>query len=186
MIDEAVGRSANRRRGEPDQSEQAWTGRSHTDTDRQAPRPDLERGGAMSAADARRSPPIRIIEPLGLRISKPCFDVPVKVSAVLGRARMEVGELLKLGPGRWLALDRKSARRSTSTSRPPRGPRRGGAGRGQARLHHDRDLKRSEIDARPCLGSLPRRSRGPRARTHLRQAVEHRSARSTCPRWSPH
>ena len=27
------------------------------------------------------------------------FDVPVQVSAVLGRARMEVGNLLKLGPG---------------------------------------------------------------------------------------
>jgi flagellar motor switch protein FliN len=35
------------------------------------------------------------------------FDVPVKVSAVLGRARMEVGELLKLAPGAVLELDRK-------------------------------------------------------------------------------
>jgi flagellar motor switch protein FliN/FliY len=35
------------------------------------------------------------------------FDAPVKVSAVLGRARMEVGELLKLGPGAVLELDRK-------------------------------------------------------------------------------
>jgi len=35
------------------------------------------------------------------------FDVPVKVSAVLGRARMEVGELLRLGPGTVLELDRK-------------------------------------------------------------------------------
>jgi len=35
------------------------------------------------------------------------FDVPVKVSAVLGRARMEVGDLLKLGPGAVLELDRK-------------------------------------------------------------------------------
>jgi flagellar motor switch protein FliN/FliY len=35
------------------------------------------------------------------------FDVPVKVSAVLGRARMEVNELLKLGPGAVLELDRK-------------------------------------------------------------------------------
>src|SRR5262249_61648767 len=35
------------------------------------------------------------------------FDVPVKVSAVLGRARMEVGGLLKLGPGAVLELDRK-------------------------------------------------------------------------------
>jgi flagellar motor switch protein FliN/FliY len=35
------------------------------------------------------------------------FDVPVKVSAVLGRARMEVSNLLKLGPGTVLELDRK-------------------------------------------------------------------------------
>jgi flagellar motor switch protein FliN/FliY len=35
------------------------------------------------------------------------FDVPVQVSAVLGRSRMEVGELLKLGPGTVLELDRK-------------------------------------------------------------------------------
>ena len=35
------------------------------------------------------------------------FDVPVQVSAVLGRARMEVGELLRLGPGTVLELDRK-------------------------------------------------------------------------------
>ena len=35
------------------------------------------------------------------------FDVPVQVSAVLGRAHMEVGNLLKLGPGAALELDRK-------------------------------------------------------------------------------
>ena len=35
------------------------------------------------------------------------FDVPVQVSAVLGRARMEIGDLLKLGPGAVLELDRK-------------------------------------------------------------------------------
>ena len=35
------------------------------------------------------------------------FDVPVQVSAILGRARMEVGDLLKIGPGTVLELDRK-------------------------------------------------------------------------------
>ena len=35
------------------------------------------------------------------------FDVPVQVSAVLGRAKMDVGQLLKLGPGAVLELDRK-------------------------------------------------------------------------------
>jgi flagellar motor switch protein FliN/FliY len=35
------------------------------------------------------------------------FDVPVQVSAVLGRARMPVGDLLRLGPGAVLELDRR-------------------------------------------------------------------------------
>ncbi|RIK96594.1 MAG: flagellar motor switch protein FliN [Proteobacteria bacterium] len=35
------------------------------------------------------------------------FDVPVQVSAVLGRSRMDVAELLKLGPGSVLELDRR-------------------------------------------------------------------------------
>ncbi len=35
------------------------------------------------------------------------FDVPVQVSAVLGRSKMDVGELLKLGPGSVLELDRR-------------------------------------------------------------------------------
>ena len=35
------------------------------------------------------------------------FDIPVKVSAVLGRARMEVNNLLKLGEGSIVELDRK-------------------------------------------------------------------------------
>ena len=35
------------------------------------------------------------------------FDVPVRVSAVLGRARMEINDLLKIGPGTVLELDRK-------------------------------------------------------------------------------
>jgi flagellar motor switch protein FliN len=35
------------------------------------------------------------------------FDVPVNVSAILGRTRMDVGELLRLGVGSVLELDRK-------------------------------------------------------------------------------
>jgi flagellar motor switch protein FliN/FliY len=35
------------------------------------------------------------------------FDVPVHVSAVLGRTRMDIGDLLQLGPGTVLELDRK-------------------------------------------------------------------------------
>jgi flagellar motor switch protein FliN/FliY len=35
------------------------------------------------------------------------FDVPVVVSAVLGNTQMPIGDLLKLGPGTVLELDRK-------------------------------------------------------------------------------
>ena len=37
----------------------------------------------------------------------PVFDVPVNISAVLGRAHMSVAQLLKLGQGSVLELDRK-------------------------------------------------------------------------------
>jgi len=76
-----------------------------SDTDAQVPLPDL------NAADA---PPIDDLayneDEQASRIAadlEAVFDVPVKISAVLGRARMEVGELLKLGPGAVLELDRK-------------------------------------------------------------------------------
>jgi flagellar motor switch protein FliN/FliY len=79
------------------------------ETDDKLALPDLEgSSGTMPAADETS---------LGLSDSElinrgaadleAVFDVPVKVSAVLGRARMEVGELLKLGPGAVLELDRK-------------------------------------------------------------------------------
>lgn len=35
------------------------------------------------------------------------FDVPVRVQAVLGKARIEVNQLLKLAPGAVIELDRK-------------------------------------------------------------------------------
>jgi flagellar motor switch protein FliN len=37
----------------------------------------------------------------------PVFDVPVNISAVLGKANLSVAELLKLGAGSILELDRK-------------------------------------------------------------------------------
>jgi flagellar motor switch protein FliN/FliY len=37
----------------------------------------------------------------------PVFDVPVNISAVLGRAHMSVAQLLQLGAGSVLELDRK-------------------------------------------------------------------------------
>jgi flagellar motor switch protein FliN/FliY len=71
------------------------------------PLPDLE-GGELQAQD---SGPLAPSQPdsvqRGAQDLEALFDVPVQVSAVLGRARMDVGELLKLGPGAVLELDRK-------------------------------------------------------------------------------
>ena len=74
--------------------------------DGKIPLPNLE--GGASAVEA---PPLAT-EPEGptTRIAsdlEAVFDVPVQVSAVLGRSKMDVGELLKLGPGTVLELDRR-------------------------------------------------------------------------------
>ena len=37
----------------------------------------------------------------------PVLDVPVTLSAVLGKARVPIGDLLKIGPGSVLELDRR-------------------------------------------------------------------------------
>ena len=73
--------------------------------DGKIPLPNLESGSQVEA------PPLAA-EPEGAttRIAadlEAVFDVPVQVSAVLGRARMDIGDLLKLGPGTVLELDRK-------------------------------------------------------------------------------
>src|SRR5687767_11654204 len=79
-----------------------------SETDSKLPLPDLEANGeAMPPMDPaalaqEAEGPSRSAADL-----EAVFDVPVKVSAVLGRARMEVGDLLKLGPGAVLELDRK-------------------------------------------------------------------------------
>jgi flagellar motor switch protein FliN/FliY len=59
------------------------------------PEPILE-AAAANEANARGAADLEAV-----------FDVPVQVSAVLGRAHMDVGELLNLGPGTVLELDRK-------------------------------------------------------------------------------
>ena len=77
-----------------------------SDTDSQVPLPNLDNPGAMAPDDIEAYSP----EEQGARVAadlEAVFDVPVQVSAVLGRARMDVGELLKLGPGAVLELDRK-------------------------------------------------------------------------------
>ena len=72
------------------------------------PLPDLD-GTAAPPADPAATAMAQEAENLtrGAADLEAVFDVPVQVSAVLGRARMDVGELLKLGPGTVLELDRK-------------------------------------------------------------------------------
>ena len=79
-----------------------------SDNDGKVPLPDLEANGACRRWTRRRSTPQSSEAPSHSAADlEAVFDVPVKVSAVLGRARMEVGDLLKLGPGTVLELDRK-------------------------------------------------------------------------------
>jgi len=79
-----------------------------SDTETKMPLPNLEAETAAELADAQTPPPL---DEQGAGRSaadlEAVFDVPVQVSAVLGRSRMPVGELLKLGPGTVLELDRK-------------------------------------------------------------------------------
>ncbi len=80
-----------------------------SDDDSKVPLPDLESGAEMqTVADAGALAPSDTDSVnRGAADLEAVFDVPVQVSAVLGRARMEIGDLLKLGPGAVLELDRK-------------------------------------------------------------------------------
>jgi flagellar motor switch protein FliN/FliY len=82
---------------------------SESDSDnKEVPLPDLEAGSEMQAVeDAGELAPSESEPVNGAADLEAVFDVPVQGSAVLGRARMAVGELLKLGPGAVLELDRK-------------------------------------------------------------------------------
>jgi flagellar motor switch protein FliN/FliY len=74
-------------------------------SDPQVPLPDLnaaDAGGLGDIGYADEEQVTRIAADL-----EAVFDVPVQVSAVLGRSKMDVGELLKLGPGTVLELDRR-------------------------------------------------------------------------------
>ena len=78
-----------------------------SDNDSKVPLPDLE-GGAPEVVEAGAlAPSADESVHRGAADLEAVFDVPVQVSAVLGRTRMEVGDLLKLGPGAVLELDRK-------------------------------------------------------------------------------
>jgi len=76
-----------------------------SDNDTQVPLPDLNAADAPGIDDVGYSEDEQVS-----RIAsdlEAVFDVPVQVSAVLGRSKMDVGELLKLGPGTVLELDRR-------------------------------------------------------------------------------
>ena len=78
-----------------------------SDNDGKLPLPDLESGAAPPMDVSALEPQSSDAPSHSAADLEAVFDVPVKVSAVLGRARMEVGDLLKLGPGTVLELDRK-------------------------------------------------------------------------------
>jgi flagellar motor switch protein FliN/FliY len=76
-----------------------------SDTDAQVPLPDLNAADLPATGDVAYhddEQTARVAADL-----EAVFDVPVQVSAVLGRSKMDVGELLKLGPGTVLELDRR-------------------------------------------------------------------------------
>lgn len=76
-----------------------------SDNDTQMPLPDLNAAGGPPIGDIGYNEDEQVT-----RIAadlEAVFDVPVQVSAVLGRSKMDVGELLKLGPGSVLELDRR-------------------------------------------------------------------------------
>jgi len=60
-----------------------------------------EGGGALEAADSDDGSS-RVVNDL-----EAVYDIPVQVSAVLGKATMQVSQLLKLGRGAVVELDRK-------------------------------------------------------------------------------
>ncbi len=78
-----------------------------SDNEAKVPFPNLEAGGG-GAPDITLAP-IGEPEAAGMTAAdlEAIFDVPVQVSAVLGRSRMDVSDLLRLGPGAVLELDRK-------------------------------------------------------------------------------
>jgi flagellar motor switch protein FliN/FliY len=72
--------------------------------------PDLSHDSALDAAGAallNSDAPQEVAPKRSAADLEAVFDVPVTVSAVLGKSAMEVSQLLKLGKGTVLELDRK-------------------------------------------------------------------------------
>ena len=77
-------------------------------SDSKVPLPDLDREtGAVPAVDPNMLADDSGEAARGAADLEAVFDVPVQISAVLGRSKMDVGELLRLGPGTVLELDRR-------------------------------------------------------------------------------
>jgi flagellar motor switch protein FliN/FliY len=78
------------------------------DNDSKVPLPNLDEASGAVVTDALprdaadEEAPSHTAEEL-----EAIFDVPVQISAVLGRAHMDVGKLLSIGPGTVLELDRR-------------------------------------------------------------------------------
>jgi flagellar motor switch protein FliN len=70
--------------------------------------PELDQGSAPVASDQGK-PPQGMIEDEAKSAADlaPVFDVPVNISAVLGKAHIDVNSLLKLTAGSVVELDRK-------------------------------------------------------------------------------
>lgn len=71
------------------------------------PLPDLDRNGGGIAPEETSATSDLASTARSAADLEAVFDVPVQVSAVLGRSRMDVGELLNLTPGTVLELDRR-------------------------------------------------------------------------------
>jgi len=74
------------------------------DTDLPLPRLDGGEVDFEGGFSSTRDAPVSVKSAADL---EQIFDVPVIVSAVLGNSKMPIGDLLKLGPGAVLELDRK-------------------------------------------------------------------------------
>ncbi|MBI3436460.1 MAG: flagellar motor switch protein FliN [Proteobacteria bacterium] len=80
------------------------------DNDKKMPLPNLDGDVVMKTApdeDASAASDAQEMTTRSASDLEAVFDVPVQLSAVLGRARMDVGELLTLKPGTVLELDRR-------------------------------------------------------------------------------
>src|SRR5215212_4044530 len=75
--------------------------------DTRLPLPDLDKPGVVPRPDDAALVPDGGDTSRSASDLEAVFDVPVQVSAVLGRTRMDISDLLRLGPGAVLELDRK-------------------------------------------------------------------------------